>query len=95
MSIVDRLRAISVEIREVQVESQILDEQILFQSDVAEDARIRALVSETPLAVRESTEASGDLALLRRARGDLARKLDELRAEQDRLLDKLGGAAGR
>lgn len=89
MSTADRLRALSAEIAALQTEIQILEEQIAFQSDVSEDARLRALVSETPLADREAQLASGDLARLGRSRDDAQRGLNDLRAEQDRLLEMM------
>lgn len=85
----DRLRALQREFEEVQTEIRILDEQIEFQSSVSDDARIRAMVSETPLADREAREASGDLLRLERSRTEVAAKLDALRREQDRLLEQL------
>lgn len=93
MNIQDRLRGIASEIRDAVLELRVIDEQIAFQSGVADDARIRALVSETPLADRESAEASSDLLRMQRSRDELARHLDGLRAEQDRLLDALGNSA--
>lgn len=89
MSIEDRLRSLSAEIGAQQTELAILDEQIVFQSEVAEDARIRAVVSETPLADREAREAAGDLERLKRSREDVARRMAALRAEQDELLERL------
>jgi hypothetical protein len=68
---------------------RILDEQVVFQQDVSEEARIRALVSETPLADRESREAADDLGRLVRSRDDALARVAELRAEQDRLLERM------
>ena len=89
MTLNDRLTALSGEIAEEQIQLRILDEQLAFQAEVADDARIRALVSETPLADRESHIASDDLRRLQRSRDDAARRLSELRAEQDTLLERM------
>lgn len=89
MEISERLAALSGEIAEEQTQLRILEEQVTFQQEVAEEARIRALVSETPLADRESREASDDLARLVRSRDDVLRRLSELRAEQDTLLERM------
>lgn len=89
MNVTERLAALSAEIAEEQIQLRILDEQLLFQSEVADDARIRALVSETPLADRESHIASDDLRRLERSRDDARRRLEELRAEQDALLERM------
>lgn len=94
MTIPDRLRTISAEIRELQTEVSILAEQVAFQTDVAEDARIRALVSETPIADREAREARQDLERLVRTRQELLERLERLRADQDRLLEQLAGRGG-
>ena len=89
MDISDRLSALSGEIAEEQTQLRILEEQVTFQQEVAEEARIRALVSETPLADREAREASDDLARLVRSRDDVLRRVSELRDEQDTLLERM------
>jgi hypothetical protein len=85
----DRLAALSTEIAEQQTQLRILEEQFVFQAEVAEDARIRALVSETPLADRESRIASDDLQRLERSRDEARTRLQELRSEQDSLLERM------
>ena len=89
MNVTERLAALSAEIAEEQIQLRILDEQLLFQAEVADDARIRALVSETPLADRESHVAADDLRRLERSRDEVRRRLEELRAEQDALLERM------
>jgi hypothetical protein len=85
----ERLASLSAEIAEEQIHLRILDEQLAFQSEVADDARIRALVSETPLADRESHIASDDLRRLERSRDEAQRRLGDLRDEQDSLLERM------
>ena len=89
MNVTERLAALSAEIAEAHTELRIIEEQIAFQSEVADDARIRALVSETPLADRESNEATDDLQRMIRSREEARRRVEELRAEQDSLLERL------
>ncbi|MGH2794806.1 MAG: hypothetical protein ACRDKG_10930 [Actinomycetota bacterium] len=89
MNVTERLAALSAEIAEEQIQLRILEDQLLFQSEVADDARIRALVSETPLADRESQIASDDLRRLERSRDEARRRLSDLRAEQDSLLERM------
>jgi predicted nucleic acid-binding Zn-ribbon protein len=89
VDLTDRLSALSEEISEEQTQLRIIDEQVVFQQDVAEEARIRALVSETPLADREAREAADDLRRLIRSREEAQSRLDELRAEQDSLLERM------
>jgi hypothetical protein len=85
----DRLAALSNEIAEARTALRILDEQLAFVAEVDEDARIRALVSETPLADREAQEARADLERMRRSRDEAEARVEALRAEQDRLLERL------
>ena len=89
MNIGERLSALSGEIAEEQTQLRILEEQVTFQQEVSEEARIRALVSETPLADREAREAADDLRRLQRSRDDVLNRLAELRAEQDALLERM------
>ena len=67
----------------------MLDEQVRFLADVAEEAETRKLVAQTPLADREWQQARTDhdrhAALLDEARERIA----ALVAERDRLLDRL------
>jgi hypothetical protein len=85
----DRLAALSNEIAEARTALRILEEQLAFVAEVDEDARIRALVSETPLADREAQEARADLERMRRSRDEAEARVEALRAEQDRLLERL------
>ena len=71
---------------------RIIEEQLLFQSDVVEEAKTRMLVSETPLADQEFRIARDDLDRLQRQRAKLISEIDELRREQDRLLDRMLGS---
>ena len=71
---------------------RIIEEQLLFQSDVVEEAKTRMLVSETPLADQEFRIARDDLDRLQRQREKLIAEIDELRREQDRLLDRMLGS---
>lgn len=87
MKLHDRLSQISTEIAEAQTALRIVEEQFAFLEEVAEDARIRALVSETPLADREYRDAQGDLERMRRSRAESEARIEELRREQDRLLE--------
>jgi hypothetical protein len=91
MNITERLSALSAEIAEARTAVRILEEQLAFQADVAEDARVRALVSETPIADRDYRIARDDLERLRRSRDDEMHQLQELEAERDALLDRLAG----
>ena len=86
-----RLTAISAEVATLRSELAVLAEQEGFQRDVTEEARIRALVAETPLAERELREAEDDLRRIERVRHEAAGRVDALRVEQDRLLAEMAG----
>lgn len=63
-------------------------EQALLQVDhEADDARLRALVSETPLAQKEHQQARRQVDVIRRNRDELQAEIAKLEARQDELLD--------
>jgi hypothetical protein len=70
---------------------RIVEEQILFQMDVVEEAKTRMLVSETPLADREFRIARDDHERLQSQRAEVTARIAELQREQDRLLDRMLG----
>ena len=64
-------------------------EQALVQVDgEADDARLRALVSETPLAQKEHEQVRRQYEVLRRNRDELRDEIARLEARQDELLDQ-------
>lgn len=87
-----RLSAISQEMARLRTEVSILREQLAFQADVVEEARVRSLVAETPVADREFRLAEGDHRRIARALFDTESALAELVAERDRLLDAFSSA---
>lgn len=87
MGIQDRLSDLADEIARLRREVEVLAEQIEHQASVADDARLRALVSETPLSERESRTTADDLARLERSRDDALARIEALRLEVDTLLD--------
>lgn len=89
-SLVERkLTQVSERLKELRAELVITDEQLAFLVDAAEDARLRALVSETPLAGREHVEARRHADAMARHRADVAASIAELQQKQDDLLDRL------
>ena len=70
-------------------ERRIVEEQILFQMDVAEEAKTRMLIAETPLADRDYRIARDDLERMHRERDDLSARIGAIRRDQDRLLDRM------
>ena len=67
----------------------VIEEQSAVMADAADDARIRSLVSETPLANREYAEAQRHAEAMERSRRTVAAEVAELEASQDELLDRL------
>jgi hypothetical protein len=80
--VTDRLRALREELR-------IADEQLAALAETADDARIRALVSETPLAEHEHAEAQKHADAMARHRAAVAADMADLEKSQDDLLDRL------
>jgi hypothetical protein len=70
-------------------ELAILDEQLVVINEIADDTRMRALVSETPGASREHDEANRHAAAMIQTRANLADRVAELQRRQDELLDRL------
>ena len=68
---------------------RIVEEQLLFQMDVLEEAKTRMLVAETPLADREYRIAREDHDRLVEERARVTAEIAELQQEQDRLLDRM------
>jgi hypothetical protein len=85
-----RLSSLSDEIARVRTELSILREQLAFQDGVLEEARVRMLVAETPLADREFQIAADDHRRIERLVGDQETLLAALVEEQERLLAALG-----
>jgi hypothetical protein len=79
----DRLRALREELH-------VIDEQLEQLTGEAEEARIRALVSETPLADVEFRDADRHAVAMARHREGVVASIEELERRQDELLDRLG-----
>ena len=88
-SIERRLLDVSERVKQTNTEVAVAAEQLGFLDDAAEDARLRAIVAETPMEVATANEAQRHADALRSQRDVLERRLLALRAEQDELLDRL------
>ena len=88
-SIERRLLDISARIKKAAAELTVTEEQLSFLDEEAEDARLRAIVAETPMEVATANEAARHADALRRHRDALLRSVGELRTEQDELLDRM------
>lgn len=84
-----RLIDVAQRLKRAREELAIIEEQLLALNDAADEARIRSLVSETPLAHREYTEAQRHADAMDRTRRAVLADVAELQAAQDDLLDRL------
>jgi hypothetical protein len=84
-----RLTEVSNRLKRARQDLAVVEEQLSVLRDHAEDARLRALVSETPLANKEYQEAQRHADVMERSRKALLLTVAELRQSQDELLDRL------
>lgn len=84
-----RLGEVASRLKQLREELAIADEQLAQLADEADDARLRALVSETPIAQQENREAQKHADAMRRHRADVVREITQLERTQDELLDRL------
>jgi transcriptional regulator with XRE-family HTH domain len=84
-----RLVDVSERLKRLRAELGITQEQLAFFEEEAEDARLRALVAETPLTDAEARDARRHADALARQRDALVLSIAELGREQDALLDRM------
>ena len=84
-----RLRDVSDRLKAATRDLAVAEEQLAHLADDADEARLRALVSETPLAGEEHREAQGHAEAMRRHRDELQAEVRRLEISQDELLDRL------
>ena len=84
-----RLTEVHQRLVKARQELAIVEEQLLVFDETADDARIRSLVSETPLANHDWNEARRHADAMRRGRDDARARVTELERAQDELLGKL------
>ena len=84
-----RLTEVHARLKKAREELVVLDEQLAALSEEADEARLRALVSETPVADREHREAQKHADAMARSRDAVVAAIADLERAQDRLLDQL------
>ena len=89
-----RLTDIGLQLRDLRRDLAIADEQLAHFADEADDARLRSLVSETPLAEREHRTAARHAEAMERHRNEVVADIGRLEQQQDDLLDRLNDAIG-
>jgi|SRR5579862_4299794 len=85
-----RLREVHERLLRAREELAVLDEQLAVVSEEAEDARLRSLVSETPLAEHEYTDVRRHADAMTRARAAMAATVEGLQRRRDELLMHVG-----
>lgn len=84
-----RLLDVAERLKRVRAELAVAVEQQRFLEEESDEARLRALVSETPLSDAEAREAQRHAEAMTRHRQALETTLTELLGEQDALLDRM------
>jgi hypothetical protein len=84
-----RLSDVSTRLRQLRDDLQVSEEQLAHLAEAADDARLRSLVSETPLADREHHDAQRHAEAMQRHRAELLEGIARLEQTQDELLDRL------
>ena len=84
-----RLRAVGRQLAKLRGDLGVADEPLAHFADITDDTRIRALVSETPLADVEHRDAERTSSAMARHRAELVERISRLEAEQDQLLDQM------
>lgn len=87
-----RLIEVGQRLKQLRDDLQVAEEQLAHFVNEADDARLRSLVSETPLAGREHRDAARHADAMQRHRDEVAAEIAGLEAQQDALLDELTGS---
>src|SRR5580658_6010379 len=81
-----RIRDVHSRLVRAREELAVLDEQLAVVVETADEARVRSLVSETPLAAHEHNEAARHAQAMSKARDALHRTVVDLEHRQNELL---------
>ncbi|MHB1487613.1 MAG: hypothetical protein ACYCZM_08675 [Acidimicrobiales bacterium] len=84
-----RITEVTSRLKRARQELVVLDEQLNALTEAADEARIRSLVSETPLANKEYQEAQRHADALKRSREAALAAVAGLQSDQDELLERL------
>ena len=87
-SIERRLRQVTAQLRQAREELGVLDEQLAALADEADEARVRALVGDSPLADREHRDAQRHVDAMTRSRAATAATIARLERTVDELLEQ-------
>lgn len=84
-----KLKDLATELRRLREDLHVSTEQLEHLTMEAEEARIRALVSETPLAEQEHNASAAHAERMRMHHDEIGRRIAELEQRQDQLLDEM------
>lgn len=84
-----QLTKVGQQLKQLREELRVADEQLAHFAEIADDTRLRSLVSETPGADHDHRDAQRTADAFARHRADLAASITQLEATQDDLLDKM------
>ena len=84
-----KLTDTSLRLRQLQEELKVAEEQLVHFSDEADEARLRSLVSETPLADQKHREANKHAESMRKHKNMLQTEIERVEALQDEVLDQM------
>lgn len=84
-----RLRQVGQRLKQLREELTVSAEQLTHLAEAADDARLRALVSETPVSDKDHRQAERHADAMRRHREAVVEEITRLETEQDELLDRL------
>ena len=88
-----KLQELQARIVSLRAEVTILSEQIVVMDEEVEELRVRAVVSETPLAVKEHAEAARHAELAHRARAEALEQISKAEIDRDNLLGQITAEA--
>ena len=84
-----KLADTSLRLRQLREELKVAEEQLVHFSEEADEARLRSLVSETPLADQKHREANKHAESMRKHKNMLQIEIKRIEALQDELLDQM------
>ena len=87
-----RLAEVGAELRRLREDLRIADEELAHFAAEADDARLRAVVSDDKAAPRAEREAQKSVDAIQRQRHHLVAEVERLERSQDALLDELSDA---
>tara|TARA_Y100000748_G_scaffold200104_1_gene167672 strand:+ start:164 stop:457 length:294 start_codon:yes stop_codon:yes gene_type:complete len=89
-----KLADTALRLRQLREELKVAEEQLTHFSDEADEARLRSLVSETPLADQKHREANKYAESMKRHKNMLQNEIERVEALQNELLDQMDSKNG-